>query len=176
MGQGAEAAFDLLFWNSDQTRMPKALHLFYLRRFYQQNALAEGELELGGVKLNLSKVKTPVFAQAGREDHIAPAGSVYRGMRLFAGPAEFVLAGSGHIAGVVNAPAANKYQYWTNAARPERLEEWLAGAKETAGSWWPHWQAWLAPRSGGKVAARDPAKGKLKPLAAAPGTYVKVKS
>ncbi len=168
--------FDLLFWNSDQTRMPKALHLFYLRRFYGENALAKGDLVLDGVKLDLGRVKTPIFVQASREDHIAPARSVYRGAKLFGGPVIFNLAGSGHIAGVINAPVANKYQYWSNDTLPATLEEWQAGAKETPGSWWPHWLEWLKARSGKAVAARDPAKGKLKPLGDAPGEYVKVKS
>jgi polyhydroxyalkanoate synthase len=168
--------FDLLFWNSDQTRMPKRLHLFYLRRFYGENALARGELDVDGVRLDLKTVRIPVYVQSSRDDHIAPAASVYRGARLFGGPVTFTLAGSGHIAGVVNHPEARKYQHWTNPDLPASLEGWQAGAAEHPGSWWPHWAAWLAARSGGKVAARDPAKGKLKPLGDAPGTYVKVKS
>ena len=168
--------FDLLFWNSDQTRMPKTLHLYYLRKFYGENALAKGELVFDGVKLDLSKVKTPIYVQSSKEDHIAPARSVYKGAKLFGGPVTFTLAGSGHIAGVINAPAANKYQHWTNDQLPASLEEWQAGAKETPGSWWPHWVEWLKARSGKQVPARDPAKGKLKPLGDAPGTYVKVRS
>ena len=168
--------FDLLFWNSDQTRMPKRLHLDYLRRFYRDNALAQGELSLDGVKLNLKKVKTPIYAMASREDHIAPYRSVYRGAHLFGGPVTFVLAGSGHIAGVINAPVAVKYQHWTNAHLPASAEGWLADAEEHPGSWWPHWVEWLATRSGDKVPARDPAKGKLKPIEDAPGSFVKVKS
>jgi polyhydroxyalkanoate synthase len=168
--------FDLLFWNSDQTRMPRRLHLFYLRRFYGENALARGELEVDGVRLDLGAVKTPVYVQSSKEDHIAPAASVYRGARLFGGPVTFTLAGSGHIAGVVNHPDAGKYQHWTRPDLPPSLEAWQAGASEQPGSWWPHWGRWLAARSGGKVPARDPAKGRLKPLGDAPGTYVKVKS
>jgi polyhydroxyalkanoate synthase len=168
--------FDLLFWNSDQTRMPRTLHLFYLRRFYGENALAKGELELDGVRLNLKDVKTPIYVQSSKEDHIAPARSVYRGARLFGGPVSFMMAGSGHIAGVINAPAARKYQHWTNEALPPTLEEWQAGAVEHPGSWWPHWAEWLKARSGKLVPARDPAKGKLAPLGEAPGEYVKVKS
>jgi polyhydroxyalkanoate synthase len=168
--------FDLLFWNSDQTRMPRTLHLFYLRRFYGDNAMAKGELTLDGVNIDLSKVKTPIYVQSSKEDHIAPARSVYKGARLFGGPATFTMAGSGHIAGVINAPVANKYQHWTNPALPATLEEWQAGAVEHPGSWWPHWIDWLKDRSGGQVPARDPAKGKLKPLGDAPGEYVKVKS
>jgi polyhydroxyalkanoate synthase len=168
--------FDLLFWNSDQTRMPRALHLFYLRRFYGENALAKGDLELDGIRLNLKDVKVPVFAQASKEDHIAPARSVYKGARLFGGPTTFMMAGSGHIAGVINAPVANKYQHWTSETLPETLEDWQAGAVEHPGSWWPYWAAWLKERSGKLVPARDPAKGKLKPLGDAPGEYVKVRS
>jgi polyhydroxyalkanoate synthase len=168
--------FDLLFWNSDQTRMPKTLHMFYLRRFYGDNALAKGELELGGIKLDLSTVKTPVYVQSSKEDHIAPARSVYKGARLFGGPTTFTLAGSGHIAGVINAPVAKKYQHWTNSELPATLGEWQSGAVEHPGSWWPHWAEWLKGRSGPLVAARDPAKGKFTPLEDAPGSYVKVKS
>lgn len=168
--------FDLLFWNSDQTRMPKTLHLFYLRKFYGENALAKGQLEMDGITLDLSKVKTPIYVQSSKEDHIAPARSVYKGAKLFGGPVTFTMAGSGHIAGVINAPVANKYQHWTNDALPASLEEWQAGAIETPGSWWPHWMTWLKARSGKQVPARDPAKGPLKPLGDAPGTYVKVRS
>jgi polyhydroxyalkanoate synthase len=168
--------FDLLFWNSDQTRMPKALHMFYLRKFYGENALSKGELVLDNVKLDLGAVKTPVYVQSSKEDHIAPARSVYRGARLFGGPVTFTLAGSGHIAGVINAPVANKYQHWTNSELPASVEQWMEGARETAGSWWPHWATWLREKSGGLVPARDPAGGKFKPIEDAPGSYVKVKS
>jgi len=169
-------AFDLLFWNSDQTRMPKALHLGYLRNFYLNNALAKGEFSLAGTPLDLKTVKTPVYIQASREDHIAPMGSVYRGAKLFGGPVTFTLAGSGHIAGVVNPPAAKKYQHWTNPALPDTLDEWQAGAVEHKGSWWPHWAAWLRERSGDMIPARDPAAGPLTPIEDAPGRYVKVRS
>ncbi|MGA0607234.1 class I poly(R)-hydroxyalkanoic acid synthase [Phenylobacterium sp. VNQ135] len=168
--------FDLLFWNSDQTRMPKTLHLFYLRRFYGDNALAKGELVLDGVKLDLGDVKIPIYVQSSKEDHIAPARSVYKGAKLFGGPVTFTMAGSGHIAGVINAPAANKYQHWTCDDLPDTLEQWQAGAREAAGSWWPHWVAWLKAKSGAMVPARDPANGPLKPLGDAPGDYVKVRS
>ena len=168
--------FDLLFWNADQTRMPRALHLYYLREFYQNNRLAKGEMELGGERLDLARVKTPIFAQSAKEDHIAPYASVYRGARLFGGPVTFMLAGSGHIAGVVNHPDAKKYQYWTNKALPPTPQEWQAGAEEHPGSWWPFWSKWLAEKSGPMVPARDPAKGPLKPIEDAPGSYVKVKS
>jgi len=169
--------FDLLFWNSDQTRMPKALHLFYLRNFYKDNALSRGGLTLGGVKLDLSKVKTPIYVQSSRDDHIAPFRSIYRGAKLFGGPVTFTMAGSGHIAGVINHPDAKKYQHWTNPALPATVEDWRAGAVEHPGSWWPHWGEWLKARSGGLVPARDPGKGPLgKPLEDAPGSFVKVRS
>jgi polyhydroxyalkanoate synthase len=168
--------FDLLFWNSDQTRMPKTLHLYYLRKFYMENALARGLLDLAGEHLDLSKVETPIYAQSSREDHIAPARSVYKGARLFGGPTTFTMAGSGHIAGVINAPVANKYQHWINDALPATLDEWLEGAVEHPGSWWPHWANWLKERSGGEVPARDPAAGPLPPMEDAPGSFVKVRS
>jgi polyhydroxyalkanoate synthase len=168
--------FDLLFWNADQTRMPKALHMFYLRNFYKDNALALGDLTLGGVKLDLSKVKTPIYVQSSKDDHIAPYRSVYRGARAFGGPVTFTMAGSGHIAGVINHPDAKKYQHWTNDSLPGSAEAWISGAQEHPGSWWPHWSAWLQAKSGPLVPARDPAKGKLKPLEDAPGSYVRVRS
>jgi polyhydroxyalkanoate synthase subunit PhaC len=170
-------AFDLLFWNADQTRMPKALHLDYLRQMYGANALAKGQFEIGGLTADLSKVEIPLYFQASREDHIAPMNSVYRSAKLFGGKdVTFTLAGSGHIAGVINAPAAKKYQHWTNPALPATLAEWQADAVEHPGSWWEHWAAWLGARSGKKIPARDPAKGPLKPIEPAPGSYVKVKS
>ncbi len=168
--------FDLLFWNADQTRMPKALHLFYLRNFYKDNALTTGKLSLGGEPLDLSKVTIPIYVQSSKDDHIAPYRSVYRGAKAFGGPVTFTMAGSGHIAGVINHPDAKKYQHWTNAALPGDVAEWIAGAQEHPGSWWPHWSAWLKARSGDQVPARDPAKGKLKPLEDAPGSFVLVKS
>jgi polyhydroxyalkanoate synthase len=168
--------FDLLFWNSDQTRMPKTLHLFYLKNFYQNNALARGALDLAGEHLDLAEVKTPIYVQSSKEDHIAPARSVYKGAKLFGGPVQFTMAGSGHIAGVINAPAAKKYQHWTNSALPATLEEWVAGAVEHPGSWWPHWATWLKARSGEQVPARDPSSGPLHPIEDAPGSFVKVRS
>ncbi len=170
------APFDLLYWNSDTTRMPEKLHLSYLRNCYRDNALAKGEMEMGGVRLDLSKVKVPVYLQSAKEDHIAPARSVYKAVQLFSGPVRFILAGSGHIAGVINPPAAGKYQYWTNDRHAPDFDAWLPGAKETAGSWWPDWNAWLSKLSGEQVPARQPGDGKLKPIGDAPGTYVKVKA
>ena len=170
-------AFDLLFWNADQTRMPKKLHMEYLRSMYGQNRLARGEFTIGGVKVDLSKVTIPLYFQASREDHIAPMNSVYRSARAFSNAeVTLTLAGSGHIAGVVNPPSANKYQHWINPALPATLSEWLANAQEHPGSWWNHWADWLHARSGDWVPARDPKKGPLSPIEPAPGSYVKVKS
>lgn len=171
--------FDLLFWNCDTTNMPPQMHSFYLRNMYQKNLLSKpGGLTLGGQPIDLSKVKTPIFVQASREDHIAPYNSVFKATKLMSGPAEFMLAGSGHIAGVMNHPSANKYQYWTNNSRKkyETADDWLKDAVEHPGSWWPHWDKWLSKKSGKKVPARDPEKGKLKPIEDAPGSYVRVKA
>jgi polyhydroxyalkanoate synthase len=176
------APFDLLYWNSDTTRMPEATHLFYLREFYKNNAMATGKLFIENVKIDLSKVKIPIYLQSAKDDHIAPYRSVYKSTKLFGGPIRFIIAGSGHIAGVINPPAANKYQYWTNDKAggtkpfPAKVEDWREGATEHPGSWWPDWDAWLSKLSGKKVPARKPGDGKLKPLCDAPGTYVKVKA
>lgn len=168
--------FDLLYWNADQTRMPKALHLFYLRKFYRDNALAEGELALLGEQLSLADVKIPIFMQSSKEDHISPAVSVYNSALAFGGPVEYIIAGSGHIAGVINHPAARKYQFWTNPHLKGAIEDWQAFAHEHAGSWWPYWDDWLRKLSGPDVPARTPGEGELKPLADAPGEYVRVRS
>jgi len=174
------AKFDLLFWNSDATRMPKKVHLFYLREFYQHNRLANGEMVIDGEKLDLGDVKIPIFMQAGERDHIAPHNSVYRTARLFSskGNSEvtYMLAGSGHIAGVVNHPDKKKYHHSINASLPLSLDDWKAGAKRYPGSWWPHWMEWLDRVSPGKVPARHPGDGDLAPIEDAPGSYVKVKS
>jgi polyhydroxyalkanoate synthase len=171
--------FDLLYWNQDSTRMPAANHNFYLREFYLENKLAKGQMTLGGVRLELKKVKIPIYELATKEDHIAPAKSVYIGARMFGGPVDYVLGGSGHIAGVINPPPAEgkkaKYQYWTNKDRVETYEEWLEGAKESPGSWWPHWAKWLAGHSGAKVAARTPG-AKLGVIEDAPGSYVRTRA
>jgi polyhydroxyalkanoate synthase subunit PhaC len=169
-------AFDLLYWNADQTRMPKTLHLYYLDTFYRKNALSKGELEIGGHRLDLSKVKVPVFMQASKEDHIAPAESVYASAKLFGGPVQYMMTGSGHIAGVVNHPAAKKYQHWTNDALPASRDTWLKSATEHPGSWWEHWRDWLHGMDSSTVPARKPGGGKLKPICPAPGEYVKVRS
>lgn len=165
--------FDLLYWNSDQTRMPCAMHLYYLREFYQKNRFARGELEIGGEKLSPSDVKVPTYMQSSKEDHIAPYRSVFKGAKLLGGPVRFIVAGSGHIAGVINPPQLKKYQYWVNDKPCRTIEEWWAGAEEHPGSWWVDWEAWLRERSGKKVPARDPAKGPLKPIEDAPGRYVR---
>jgi polyhydroxyalkanoate synthase subunit PhaC len=168
--------FDLLYWNSDTTRMPEKLHLSYLRQCYKENALATGKMEMAGVRLDLSKVKVPVYLQSAREDHIAPANSVFKSVNLFGGPVRFIIAGSGHIAGVINPPAAKKYQYWTNDKGAKDIETWKKGATEHPGSWWPDWDQWLSKLSGPKIPARQPGDGGLKVLGDAPGTYVKVKA
>jgi len=169
--------FDLLYWNSDTTRMPEATHLFYLREFYRNNALAKGRMVLDNTRLDLSKVKLPIYLQSAKEDHIAPFRSVYRTAKLFKhSDVRFMMAGSGHIAGVINPPAARKYQYWSNDKLPATIEEWQKGAKEHAGSWWPDWDAWLSRLSGSKVAARKPGDHTLKTLGNAPGSYVKIKA
>lgn len=168
--------FDLLYWNADATRMPAKMHLFYLRECYLQNNLAEGRMELNDEKLDLSKIKVPVYLQSSRDDHIAPYNSVYKATRLFGGDVKFIVAGSGHIAGVINPPSAHKYQYWTNDARPKLAKEWLEGAVETPGSWWHDWEGWLKPHSGPVVDARVPGEGNLPVLEDAPGSYVLVKS
>jgi polyhydroxyalkanoate synthase len=168
--------FDILYWNSDATRMPAANHSFYLRNCYLDNKLTKGEMEIAGVTLDLRKVKVPVYNLATREDHIAPAKSVLFGSQYFGGPVTFVLAGSGHIAGVINPPDKNKYQYWTGPRpRDADLDKWLGKAKENPGSWWPDWLAWLKRQGRTEVAARVPGGGVLKPIEDAPGSYVKVR-
>ncbi len=170
------AAFDLLFWNADCTRIPRANHYFYLRQCYLENNLSRGEMVVGGVELNLRKVKIPVYELATKEDHIAPARSVFRGAKFFGGPVTYVLGGAGHIAGVVNPPAKKKYSYLTGGPVTGTFEDWLATTTETPGSWWPHWLAWVTQQAPRKVAARAPGGGRLKPICDAPGDYVRVKS
>jgi len=172
----APTPFDLLYWNADSTRMPAANHSFYLRNCYLDNKLSKGEMRIGGKTLDLKQVTMPIYNLATREDHIAPAQSVFNGSQCFGGPVEHVVAGSGHIAGVVNPPAKVKYQYWTGGPAKGRYADWLAKADEHPGSWWPHWFGWLEAQAPKKVAAREPGGGKLKALADAPGTYVKVKA
>ena len=168
--------FDLLYWNADSTRMPAKMHSFYLRNMYQANLLKEPSgIELSGVGIDLSRVKTPAYFLSTREDHIAPWTSTYRGTQLLGGKKRFVLAASGHIAGVVNPPEGGKYNHWINEALPPDPDTWLAGATELAGSWWPDWQRWILAHGKAQVAARVPGDGKLTALEDAPGSFVKVR-
>ena len=168
--------FDLLYWNSDATRMPAANHSFYLRNCYLENKLTKGEMIIDNVKLDLSKVKIPVFNLATREDHIAPALSVFLGSKAFGGPVEFVVAGSGHIAGVVNPPSKPKYGYWTGVVDTESYEDWLGKASEHKGSWWPYWFEWVERQAPERVPPHQPGEGHLPALCDAPGTYVRMKA
>jgi polyhydroxyalkanoate synthase subunit PhaC len=169
--------FDILYWNSDATRMPAANHSFYLRNCYLENKLAKGEMEIAGVTLDLKKVKVPIYNLATREDHIAPAKSVLYGSQFFGGDVKYVLSGSGHIAGVVNPPAKPKYQYWTGGPpKGSDVDAWVAKATEHPGSWWRDWLAWLKSHDAATVPARKIGGGKLNPIEDAPGTYVKVRS
>ncbi|ENO88246.1 class I poly(R)-hydroxyalkanoic acid synthase [Thauera linaloolentis] len=170
--------FDLLYWNSDSTRMPAKMHSFYLRKLYMENQLVEpGGISVDGVAIDLGKIKTPCYFISTIEDHIAPWKSTYMGARRFGGPVRFVLGGSGHIAGIVNPPAANKYGYWINPAAklPASADDWLAGAQQNQGSWWTDWQSWLTAIDGEQTEPRDPAKGKLKVLEDGPGSFVKIR-
>ena len=170
--------FDLLFWNSDSTRLPAKMHSFYLRNMYKDNMLVKkGGVTLDGVQIDLSAVSTPAYILSTREDHIAPWQSTYKATQIYKGPVRFVLSGSGHVAGVVNPPAKKKYGYWTNDKNPTSASEWLKNAKENQFSWWEDWNKWIMNNKfdGGKVPARKPGEGKLKPLEPAPGSYVKEK-
>jgi polyhydroxyalkanoate synthase len=168
--------FDLLYWNADSTAMPARVHTHYLGQFYVKNAFAKDQLSVRGTPIGLADIKGPVYHVATREDHIAPAASVYRGAKEMTGAeVRFVLSGSGHIAGIVNPPVLGKYQFWTNPdlAQPT-IEDWQKVAAETPGSWWPDWDGWLAARSGRKVEARVPG-ARLGVIEPAPGAYVKVR-
>jgi polyhydroxyalkanoate synthase subunit PhaC len=168
--------FDLLYWNADSTRMPAAMHSFYLRKMYQENLLAQpGGITLRGVPIDLRKIKTPSFLLSTREDHIAPWRSTYAATQIYSGPVKFVLSASGHIAGVVN-PPGGKYGHWQNDSNPPTSEAWLASATQHPDSWWPAWEEWVAQYSGGEVPARQPGDGKLTPIEDAPGSYVKVRA
>jgi polyhydroxyalkanoate synthase len=168
--------FDLLYWNADSTRMPARMHSFYLRKMYQKNLLAvPNGISLAGVPIDLTKIRTPAYFLSTREDHIAPWKSTYRGTQLLSGPKRFVLAASGHIAGVVNPPEGGKYSHWINKDLPPNPEEWFKGATEIAGSWWPDWHRWVSSQAKAQVPARVPGDGKLKPIEDAPGSYVKVR-
>jgi len=171
--------FDLLHWNGDTTNLPSKWHQAYLKDFYKENKLVRaGGITVDNTPIDLHRVRTPTYVQAGREDHIAPARSVWKITHYFQGPLRFVLAGSGHIAGVVNPPEAQKYGYWTNEAKVATLDEFVAGATEHKGSWWPDWIQWIGALAGKKVpakGARVPGKGKLKAIEDAPGRYVKAR-
>ena len=169
--------FDLLFWNSDSTRMPAAMHAFYLRNMYLENKLATpGGISLAGTPIDLTRVDVPTYMISTREDHIAPWKATYAGTQIYKGPVRFVLSASGHIAGVINPPAANKYCYWTNVQTPADPDAWFDKAKQHEGSWWLDWDAWVKKQSGKKtVPARVPGDGKLPALDDAPGTYVKIR-
>lgn len=169
--------FDLLYWNGDSTRLPQAMHSYYLRNMYKENLLKDpGGLEIDGVPIDIGKISLPTYFLATKEDHIAPWPAIYQGAKLFGGTSKFVLAASGHIAGVVNPPSAEKYGYWTNQKKPETDAEWLESASEHKGSWWPDWQSWVARKAGKKTPARVPGANGLKAIEAAPGAYVKVRS
>ena len=167
--------FDLLYWNSDSTRMTAANHAFYLRSCYLDNAMAKGVMKLGGRKIDLSKVKVPIYNLATVEDHIAPARSVFKGSKLFGGPVDFVLTGSGHIAGVVNPPDKKKYQFWRGGPVEGTLADWKEKATEHPGSWWPDWHQWIEQHGEARVPARQIGAGKLEPIEDAPGSYVRVR-
>ena len=168
--------FDLLYWNADSTRMPAAMHSFYLRNMYQENLLVKpGGITLDGVPIDLRRVKTPSFLLSTREDHIAPWRSTYAATQLYRGPVKFVLSASGHIAGVVN-PPGSKYGHWENSNNPPTPEEWLATATSYPDSWWPAWGRWVSHYGGGEVPPRRPGDGKLQPIEDAPGSYVKVRA
>jgi polyhydroxyalkanoate synthase len=163
--------FDLLYWNSDSTRVAATNHSFYLRNCYLENNLAEGRMQVTGKVVNLKDIEIPVYDLATREDHIAPAKSVFTGAACFGGPVEFVLSASGHIAGVVNPPEMDKYEYWTGTSPDGDFEQWQKSATVQNGSWWPHWQSWIKGQDKRKVAARVPGET-IEPLCDAPGTYV----
>ena len=169
--------FDLLYWNSDSTRMPARMHSFYLRNMYQENRLIEpGGIVLAGTPIDLTRIRVPAYFLSTREDHIAPWRATYRGTQLLSGPNRFVLAASGHIAGVVNPPDGGKYSHWINTDLPTEPEAWFAGATEMAGSWWPDWHRWITAMDKRTVNARVPGDGKLAPIEDAPGSYVKVQA
>jgi len=167
--------FDLLYWNSDSTRMPAKMHSWYLRNMYLNNRLCKGELSIAGITIDLSTVDIPSCFVSTIEDHIAPWKSTYSGAQLFSGPVRFILGGSGHIAGIINPPEAEKYDYRVTDGLPSDPDEWAASAEKHAGSWWPEWQRWIAPMSGDMIDARQPGKGKFKVLENAPGSYVKMR-
>jgi polyhydroxyalkanoate synthase len=167
-------SFDLLHWNADATNMPAAIHTFCMHKLYRENLLREpGGINVAGVDLDVSKIKTPTYVLSAQDDHIAPWRTTYSTPLLFSGPVKFVLSESGHIAGVVNPPEKNKYGYKVKAQYPSDPQQWLDAATHHTGSWWPDWSRWVKPKAGGKVNARQPGDGKLQCIEAAPGSYVK---
>jgi polyhydroxyalkanoate synthase subunit PhaC len=171
------AAFDILYWNSDSTRMPATMQSYYLRNMYHQNVLKNaGGLTLANVPIDLRKIDTPLYFLSTREDHIAPWRSTYAGTQLVSGPVRFVLGASGHVAGVVNPPSANKYGYWTNENLSSGPDKWLTAATYHQGSWWNDWASWISSHGGDKVSSREPGCGKLEAIENAPGSYVKVRA
>jgi polyhydroxyalkanoate synthase len=169
--------FDLLHWNCDSTRMPAKMHSFYLRNMYMKNLLRKpGGLTLDGVKIDLSKVAVPTYFVSAIEDHIAPWKTTYAGPQILGGKSRFVLSGSGHIAGMINPPIAEKYGYWTNTEMPDDPAAWFTDATQHSGSWWPDWRRWVGPYLGREVPARVPGKGKLKVVEAAPGSYARIRA
>ncbi|MEI2772382.1 MAG: class I poly(R)-hydroxyalkanoic acid synthase [Candidatus Competibacter sp.] len=168
--------FDLLYWNSDSTRMPRDMHSFYVRNMYQKNLLREpGGITLAGVPIDLGKIKAPICFLSAYEDHIAPWKSTYAGTQLVGGPVKFVLSGSGHIAGVINPASSDKYGFWLNSKVPPSPDDWFKDAVQQEGSWWPDWLTWLQPYAGPQVPARIPGDGQLEPIEDAPGSYVKMR-
>ncbi len=168
--------FDLLYWNSDATRMPARMHSFYLRNMYLNNQLIKpGGIELDNTPINITKLTTPAYILSTKEDHIAPWTSTYLATQIYDGPTRFTLAESGHVAGVINAPSRNKYGFWSLDKNPPKADSWLDEAEKQEGSWWPHWEAWLREYAGSKVKARTPGAGKLKAIEDAPGSYVTVR-
>ncbi|MYN43025.1 class I poly(R)-hydroxyalkanoic acid synthase [Duganella sp. FT109W] len=172
------AAFDLLYWNSDSTNLPGPMFCWYLRNTYLENRLKSGELVVAGETVDLTSIDAPAFVYGSREDHIVPWPSAYDSLAILSGPTRFVLGASGHIAGVINSPAKNKRNYWTNdSGKADSADAWFQGAAEHAGSWWPEWSAFLNQHGGKKVKAKaKPGNAKYKPIEPAPGRYVKVKA
>ncbi|MGA0033530.1 MAG: alpha/beta fold hydrolase, partial [Burkholderiales bacterium] len=169
-------AFDLLYWNSDSTNLPGTMYCEYVRNTYLQNSLREpGKLTMCGEAVDLGKIDMPAYVLAAREDHIVPWRTAYNTVQLIGGEIRFVLAASGHIAGVINPAKRNRRNFWVNAALPPEAEAWLAGATSMAGSWWPDWTAWLAAYGGAQIAARAPGNAAYPPIEAAPGRYVQEK-
>ncbi len=170
----APMPMDILFWNADSTHLPAAMHRFYLRNMYLHNRLVEpGGIELAGTPIHLNAIKTPVYFLSAEQDHIAPWQSTYLGRHFHGGPTTFVLAGSGHVMGVINSPGKNKYYYYTEKRKVKHPDIFIKNAKRNEGSWWNHWEKWMRRHSGNSVAARIPGKGQLPALEAAPGTYAK---